>query len=379
MSPGRVEESASRREATEGSRKVQAPPVMDLEATALSRNGQTATLDASGEPQKALRGLCLVGGQQHTLRPLTAGVRDWYRYAKGVVVEVALPSQKVKVVHEYVSPPEVCPAEDPAILFKSGTLEKDLLYLCTQTEVLVYRLPEFTLLHYISLPIFNDVHHVRPTPDGTLVVANTGLDMVVEVTLGGEVVREWSALDTNTWEKFSRSIDYRRVASTKPHASHPNNVFYVGSELWVTRFEQRDALCLTTPGKRIDIGLERMHDGVVHDGLVYFTTVDGKVAITNPETLRVEEIWDLNEVSADGDLLGWCRGLHIEDGKLWIGFSRLRATKFRANVSWVVQGFKKILPTRLACYDLERRSLDSMVDVEPYGMSAVFSVLPLRG
>ena len=69
----------------------------------------------------------------------------------------------------------------------------------------------------------------------------------------------------------------------------------------------------------------------------------------------------------------------IEDGRIWIGFSRLRATKFRDNVSWVVKGFKKILPTRVACYDLERRSLLSTVDVEPYGMNAVFSVLPVRG
>ncbi len=76
-----------------------------------------------------------------------------------------------------------CPPDDPAILFKSGTLANGLLYLTTQTEVLVYRVPSFELTTGISLPSFNDVHHVRPTADGTLLVAVTGLDMVAESDL----------------------------------------------------------------------------------------------------------------------------------------------------------------------------------------------------
>jgi hypothetical protein len=323
-----------------------------------------------------LNGLYLVGGQQQSLRPLSAGNQEWYRYRKGVILHVDLASERVSNVLEYVSPPEVCPAENPAILFKSATLVGNRLYACTQTEVMVYGLPDFRLLHYVTLPQFNDVHHVRPTCDGTLLVANTGLDMIIEMTPEGTVVREWGVLDEDPWQRFSRSTDYRLI-STKPHRSHPNHIFCVGADVWSTRFEQRDAICLTDRSKRIDIGLERLHDGVVKGDRVYFTTVDGKIVIANHVTLRVEEVIDLTKVSGSGDFLGWCRGLYIDDSDtFWVGFSRLRPTKFRENVSWVMNGFKRFVPARVCGYDLASRTCLTTIDLESNGMNAVFSVHP---
>lgn len=316
----------------------------------------------------------MVGGQQQALRPLHAGLQPWYRYRKGVVLYVRTADETIQTALEYVSPPEVCAPDNPPILFKQGTLVDGRLYLCTQTEVMVYSVPEMERLHYISLPCFHDVHHVRPTPEGTLLVANTGLDMVMEVSLEGEVLREWSVLGTDVWTRFSTSVDYRLVPSMKPHQSHPNHVFYVGQDIWVTRFEQRDAICLTDPGKRIDIGLERVHDGVSADGCLYFSTVDGKIVIVDEATLKIQEVHDLNRMSAPGELLGWCRGLHVEGARIWVGFSRLRPTRFRENISWVVNGFRRILPTRIACYDLERKVCLKEIDLEPYGMNAVFSL-----
>lgn len=322
------------------------------------------------------RTLYVIGGQQQSLRPLHAGLQSWYRYNKGVILHVRPDTPEVHTKLEYVSPADVCAQENPAILFKQGTLVDDRLYVCTQTEVMVYSVPDFTRLHYISVPYFHDVHHVRPTPDGTLLVVNTGLDMVAEITYEGEAVREWSVDDSDIWSRFSQSTDYRRVPSMKPHRSHPNHVFYIGTDIWATRFEQRDAICLTDPGKRIDIGLERVHDGVAYGGKVYFSTVDGKIVIVSQKTLQVEEIHDLTRMATPGDLLGWCRGLYIEDGKVWVGFSRLRPTRFRDNVSWVVKGFRRILPTRVACYDLEKGVCLTTVDLEPYGLNAVFSLHP---
>ena len=320
--------------------------------------------------------LLVVGGQQRSPRPLRAGTQGWYRYKKGLVVRVDLLGQRVNPVFEHVSPAEVCPPHNPAILFKSASAHGDTLYLCSQTEVLICRLPDFEVVHYITLPQFHDVHHVRPTPRGNLLVVNTGLDMVMEMTVEGEVVREWSVTEENVWDRFSRSVDYRKVGSMKPYRAHPNHVFCVGEEIWVTRFQQRDAICLTDPEKRIEIGLERVHDGVVHDGRIYFTTVDAKIVIVDQATLRVEEVFDLNVAASDGTLLGWCRGLYIENQKAWVGFSRLRPTKFRENVSWVTKGFKTILPTRIGCYDLSTRECLEVVDLEPFGLNAVFSVLP---
>jgi hypothetical protein len=323
-----------------------------------------------------MQSVYIVGGQQRGPRSMLEGDESWYRYRKGLVLRVDLDEDRVEQCVEYISPADVCANEDPAILFKSATLEDNRLYACTQTEVLVYRLPEFSVDHYISLPCFNDVHHVRPTHDGTLLVAISGLDMVAEVTLCGDVLREWNTLGEDPWQRFSRDVDYRRVASLKPHRSHPNQVFFIGDEIWATRFEQRDAICLTNPERRIDIGIERVHDGVVDDGKVYFTTVNGHVVIVDATTLETLDVIDLNEMSMPNALLGWCRGIMIDDQRIWVGFSRLRLTKLRENLSWVRKGFKHHLPTSITCYDLEERACIKEVDLQARGLDAVFSIFP---
>lgn len=305
---------------------------------------------------------------------MRAAGQNWYEYQKGIVLEIDARTGNGRVVLEYVSPPEACPPVDPAILFKSGTLAGDEMYLCTQTEILVVRVPSLERIAYLSLPLFNDLHHVRPTPHGDLLVANAGLDMVLEVTLDGVVAGEWNVLGEDPWERFSRDVDYRRIATTKPHLAHPNHVFYLGQEPWATRFEQRDAISLTDPERRIDIGLERLHDGAVHEGRVYFTTVDGKVVIADATTLKVVDVVDLTAFHPADTRLGWCRGILLDGPRIWVGFSRIRPTKFRENVGWVLHGFRRDAGTHIACYDLDARRLEAEWPLEAFGLSAVFSV-----
>lgn len=318
--------------------------------------------------------LYVAGGRQRSLRPLAAGMTDWYEYERAVIVELDTSSRQASVSVDYVSPADVCPPEDPAILFKSGTLVGDQLYVCTQTEVLIYRVPSFERIGYVSLPLFNDVHHVRPTPAGNLLIANTGLDMIVETTPLGEVTKIWNVLGEEPWARFSKDIDYRRVPTTKPHLAHPNHVFLVGDEPWATRFQQKDAISLVDPTRRIDIGLERVHDGIVHEGRVYFTTVDGKVAIADTDTLEVVEVIDLTSFHPQDTLLGWARSLLIDGDYLWVGFSRIRPTKFRENVGWVLRGLKRDFGTHVGCYDLRTRRLVVQIAVEEFGLSAIFGI-----
>jgi DNA-binding beta-propeller fold protein YncE len=308
---------------------------------------------------------------------MSAVGQDWYEYQMGVLLDLDTATGKATREVEYVSPPDAAEPDSPRILFKSGTLQDGLLYLCTQTEVMVYRPPTFELLTYISLPMFNDVHHVRPTPDGNLLVANTGLDTVVELTLAGEVVRIWNVLGEDPWERFSRDTDYRLVKTTKPHHAHPNHVFYIGDEPWATRFEQRDAVSLLDPTRRIDIGLERIHDGEVHDGHVYFTTVDGNVVVADTTTLKVVEVIDLTKLHPSDMLLGWARGLHVDGRYMWVGFSRIRPTKFRENLGWVLQGLKRDFGTHVGCYDLQTRTSLGQFNVEEFGLSAIFGIYPV--
>ena len=320
--------------------------------------------------------LYVVGGQQRELRGLRADMDSWYEYQKGVILELDTVSGAATTRIEYVSPVDAAPPARPAILFKSGTLVGDLLYLCTQTEVMVYRVPSFERLTYISLPMFNDVHHVRPTPNGNLLVANTGLDMVVELEHDGSLVGAWNVLGDDPWGRFSRDTDYRLVASTKPHLAHPNHLFYIGDEPWVSRFQQKDAISLVDPTRRIDIGLERIHDGFVHEGRVYFTTVDGKIAIADTGTLRVVEVLDLTRAHPADMLLGWARSIYLEESRMWVGFSRIRPTKIRENVGWVLRGLKRDFGTHVGCYDVRTGKSLGQYNVEPFGLSAIFGIFP---
>jgi hypothetical protein len=318
--------------------------------------------------------LYVVGGRQRRGRPLWADDREWYEYEAGLVLEVDPASGRARVVLEYESP-EAARALGGATLFKSATLEGGRLYACTQTELLVYRVPDFELVHYLSLPCFNDVHHARPTPDGALLVAVAGLDLVLELSMSGEVLREWDVLGEDSRAKFPRGLDYR-ARSTKPHRAHPNHVFYLGDEAWATRYYQRDAVSLTRPGRRIAIGGEAPHDGLVAGGRVHFTAVDGRVAVADAATLEVERAVDLNALEGRGASLGWCRGLLVQGDEAWVGFSRFRPTRLRQNVQWVRRGFRRPRPTRLARYDLVRGRLLGELDLEPHGLDVLFSILP---
>jgi hypothetical protein len=318
----------------------------------------------------------VIGGQQRDLRSLHNTSVEWHGYHKGVILRVNPETQQATVVTEYTTPPQARPEGEASILLQAGTFQDDRLYACTQTEVLVYALPSFERIAYVSLPCFNDVHHVRPTPQGTILVANAGLDMVVEITLSGDVVRTWNVLGEDPWAHFSRDVDYRKVLSTKPHRSHPNFVFCIGDDVWATRFQQGDARCLTHPDRTIKVSDERIHDGLVHQGMIYFTTVSGKIVVANPKTLKVEHVVDLNQLHRKDTLLGWCRGIGFAEGKLWVGFSRIRPTKVRENVAWAMRGFRRVLGTRIACYDVQEMRCLADIDLEPAGLNVIFSVHP---
>lgn len=285
----------------------------------------------------------------------------------------------------YRSRPEASPDVDASSLFKAGSIIDGRLYVCSQTELLVYRVGDFALLNYISFPSFNDLHHVCVGPSGAMFVADTGLDIAVEVSQTGELLREWDLGGGDLWTRFSKSVDYRKVGSTKPHHVHPNYVFVWQNEVWVTRLEQRDALRLLPGPARIPIEIEYPHDGIVRADKVFFTTVDGHIVRANLRTHEREAVFDLQSFSARREPLGWCRGLKMIDADTAIvGFSRLRPTRFVEHIAWVkrqiastvgVETTHSSLPTRIVCYDLSRGRLLWENDLEPFGMNAIFSIL----
>ena len=322
------------------------------------------------------RPLYVLGGRQRSDRALLDS-GAWYGYGLGVILKID--GSGVTTAMEYTSRPGTYGPRD-AVLFKSASVVGDRMYCTTQTEVLVLALPDFTEIAHISLPIFNDVHHVVPTESGTLLVAVSGLELVVEVTLDGDVVREWNVLGEDGTVTHPRNFDYRQGVDLKPHRAHPNYVFFVDDEPFATRFELRDAISLNDPARLISIGGERVHDGVVHDGRIYFTTVDGCVAVVDSSTLQVVERHKLRRMPSrrddDDAILGLCRSVYIDGEHCWVGFSRIRPTRLRQTVSWVRTGGASQAPTRISRYRMSDWTCDAEIDVEPFGLNAVFTVAP---
>jgi len=322
--------------------------------------------------------LYLTGGRQRKLLFKNEEEQRLYEAALILRLETARETSELKV--EYKSPPEARASEETSNVFKSSTIVGNRFYTCTSTEVLVYEMPEFRRISYVSLPCFNDLHHVTPARDGNLLVAVTGLDMVVKFTPEGKVLNYWNVLGKDPWSRFSPDVDYRKVESTKPHDSHPNAAFELGDDVWVTRLQQRDAICLTRPGLRIHIEVQRPHDGLLWNGQLYFTTVDGRIVIANPQSLQVERIIDLHEIHRESQqeniLLGWCRGiLPIDERRIWVGFTRVRKTMFMENVLWIKKGFQnKSKPTHLGLYDIAEKKCLQEIDLEGHGMNVIFGI-----
>jgi hypothetical protein len=336
-------------------------------------NGNRPTAAKSG---KAGASLYVLGARQR--KTVIRREEEWRLYESALILEVDPESGLVETRVDYKSPPDARATQNSSNIFKSGTLVGNRLYTCTSTEVLVFELPEFRIVNYLSLPCFNDLHHVVPDAEGNLIITSTGLDMVVKAAPDGTVLEHWNVLGEDPWARFSRAIDYRKVDSTKPHKSHPNFTFELDGKPWVTRLNQRDAVCLEDRSKRIEIAANPPHDGLVRGDYIYFTTVDGTVVKVDRHTLSAKETIDLKLIDGQKALLGWCRGLMpVDDTHFWVGFTRVRKTNLRENVLWVRNIFREGMtekPTHLTLYDIVEKKCLREFDLEAHGMNVVFSV-----
>jgi hypothetical protein len=325
----------------------------------------------------------ITGGRQRGAR---LKARDeWQAYEKAVLLELDTESGAVRTVLEHASPPGRCPAEDPSFVFKAASWDGDTLLLCTQTEVLFFDPRAERVVRTLSHPWMNDVHHVTRI-DGRLHVVSTGLDAVLVFDEADEqLVAVLSATAADPSARFSRATDYRLVPTTKPHQAHPNYLFTLAGRRWVTRFEQRDALCLDAPAGEPRPTTPRLADDPIHDGVLdedglWFTVVSGAVLRLDRGGARIEERYNLDRIGEEGGRpLGWCRGILREGGLTYLCFSRLRPTALKQNLAWLRRPLGKApepLPARVVAYDLARgRKLQTWA-LEEHGISSIFSILP---
>jgi hypothetical protein len=279
---------------------------------------------------------------------------------------------------EYTPPPDHL-GSGCSVRFTGGCAAGGRWYQCTATEIVVYDPRDWTVERVISHPSFHDLHGVAVAND-EIVIANTGLEMVQFMDMEGRILREVSLTSTSTWERFDRETDYRRVVTTKPHEIHPNHVFQMDGRWWVTRCLRQDAVSLDDPTDRIDIAVGNPHDGIVRGDHVYFTTTNARLVIARCDTRKVEEVIDLNLLNPGGARIGWCRGLEVEGDMAFVGFTRLRfsrwAETFRSAKD-VVRGRKRV--SHIERIDLNRRSLVDSYDYERESSGAIFALASAKG
>lgn len=241
----------------------------------------------------------------------------------------------------------------------------DVVWLCTEREVLAWPAgPRW------SRPAFADLHHVAPTPDGLLAVA-TGAGGLVDVRSGTFHPARPGADAPTTDLRFAETHD----------AAHPNHVWAWRGQTWVTRGAAGDVLPLRG-GAPIRVAEVVVHDGVPAPDGVWLTAVDGRLLRVDPDAGRVAEEVRIGD-GASGPL-GWCRGLCLDGELAHVGFTRLRATRWRRNLAWLrgaVRGATTVgdRPTRVVTVDRRTGRIVREVDVEPFGVHAVFGLCAVPG
>ena len=317
-------------------------------------------------------------------RPNASKLGEGKLYEKARLVRYHTEDRHTEILLEINEGGEHYPDETPNLEFTAATLSGDKLYLCTDTEVFIYSYPEIKLIKTASYPVFQNIHHIAPLGD-VVAVTSTGLDSVVLLDKEDLSFKEIiSVLDPNEyenapWHKFSKTVDYRKVHSTKPHQAHPNHTFMLDDEIWVTRFNHRDAVCLRDVSQKIDLAIYGVHDGHVIGDYIYFTSVHGNIIIVDKYTRKVEEVIDLNVIEDVGMPLGWCRGFAmVNENTAMIGYSKLRDTKIKENIAWVkefVRGTTRLLHTRVVTYDLDKKEKIAEYLMPKGSIDAIYSII----
>ncbi len=309
-------------------------------------------------------------------------------YGNAVLLKLNLNSGHIEELLNISTGSEFTPDEHPNLEFTIGDVENDTLWLSTDTEIRLYNYPKLELLKTYSHPCFQNVHSVT-VKDNKLYITSTGLDMVIILDKDtGDIIDQINTENKPVWHRFSPDVDYRKIYSTKPHSCHPNYIFWSDDQPWVTRCTQEDAICLYDQNKRIDItrlskkSLNEslsVHDGIVKDDNVYFTSVDGCIIITDIQSLKAIETIELYKMEGYGDIRGWCRGLYIKDNLFYIGFSRLRKTKAKGKLAWLSRFSSYLSPSKessILVFDINKRIIIKDYPIPNEAIDAVYTILP---
>lgn len=317
-----------------------------------------------------------------------ARIADGYRGGEERMLEAVLLQldwERGTVVREdrYVSAPEVMPPEGGRMGYRTAHLDlaRGRLLVPTFTEVVEYDLGTWARRGVLSHRSFHDLHHAAYLSDGRLLVVNTGLEKVQWFDASGALLDERYVLDEAEQRFGGDDRDWRRVYSTKPHASHPNHAVELDGRVLVTRFFQRDLVDPHT-GEAFVSGIAgNPHDGRLCGGELRFTSTTGMVHRFDAATGAHVRDHDLGSFAGQRPgHLGWCRGLSSRGARTFVGFSCFRKSKWsRVYAPWLKHG-TTYLPSRVTEVDLDAERIVREYAFEgELAAMAVFSVEMLPG
>jgi len=323
-----------------------------------------------------------------TLRKQGYELGEGKYYDKAVLLSLNLDTGYFKELLSISTGNQNTPDSNPNLEFTIGDIEPNNLWLTTDTEIRLYSYPELNVLKVFSHPCFHNIHSLAVRGE-QLYITSTGLDMVVILDKNtGEIIDRINTEYKPVWHRFSADIDYRKLHSTRPHDSHPNYIFWLDNQPWVTRCTPEDAVCLYDKRKRIDLtGLSEnpsqqelsVHDGIVKQGKIYFTSVDGCILIVDSGSLKLIETIELYKFKNYGGVRGWCRGLYIEGDLFYIGFSRLRKTKAKGKLAWLSRFSNYLSPSKqssVLAFDMKKRIIVKDYPIPEDAIDAVYAILP---
>tara|TARA_Y100000768_G_C23966497_1_gene678126 strand:- start:429 stop:1421 length:993 start_codon:yes stop_codon:yes gene_type:complete len=325
----------------------------------------------------------IISGGRQSKSSLSYFNKEWSNGVSGVIFEYDTNSKKIEEKFNYETPERYRAEKDYSISFKSGSIFNNKLYVTTLTEILIISLPNYKLIDKISLNLFNDLHHVVYDSNFLYVVV-TGLDLVLQYDLIKKRVSNYYNCfrEVDTWDRFDKHKDYRKLNTTKPHFSHPNHVTVHNNKVYITRYKQEDVLIYEKNGRYL--GNIKLDNGIPHDGSIFgsefiYTTVTGKILKVDIEEEKINKIIDLNKFAEGDSSLGWCRGYTTAENLNYVGFSRIRPTKFIENIKWlgskITDKYKLKMPTRVEIYDSEFLKIIDTIELEGVGLNWVFSIL----
>lgn len=307
---------------------------------------------------------------------------EGHRYGKAVlqIIDWETKTLKNEITYE---PPDMHVGIGLSRQYKGGCLYRGRFYVVTNTEVLVYDTKDWSLQEVVSLQSFNDLHGVH-VDDDHVYVCNTGLEMVQIFSHDFTLIDEINMASTPTYERFDRTVDYRMIATTKPHEAHINHIFCLDGEKWVTRGLLTDAIRLHDDKDCFDLKQVGRapndkvicHDGIARDGKLYFTTVNGHIAAFDIRSCKQVLDIDVREVAGKaGYGLGWVRGLEVVGNRAFLGTTKIRTSTFKEYTRWIVYGEERKMPSSILEINMDQLVLKEVYPLENYEGHAIYSII----